>query len=110
MVHIERAETIELLARMEGEQWRQTQDDRPHDPQGFQFWLRAWNAKLAAGLRDVPAPLTSFAERATRAPMFYGATSFHQYRIAPDGEITLIRDRVLPEAIARARSLGIPLA
>lgn len=95
---------------MEGEQWRRTQDARPHDPYGYQFWLRAWDSKVAAGLGDVPAPIASFAERATRAPLIYGAEGYHRYQITADGEIVLERDKVLPDAAAKARSLGFRLA
>jgi hypothetical protein len=110
MVHIEQPEAFDLLVAMEGPQWRRTQESRPHDPYGFPFWTRAWNAKVAAGLRDVAAPLTWFAERATRAPVIYGNAPYHQYRVATDGEIVLDRRLVMPAAAAKAESLGFRLA
>ncbi len=110
MVHIEQTESFELLAQMEGAQWRRTQEARPHDPYGYPFWSRAWNAKVAAGLRDVPAPLSSFAERATRAPLIVGSEGYRRYQITADGEIVLERDSVLPDAASKAQSLGFRLA
>ena len=92
MVHIEEPKSFELLAQMVGAQWRRTQEARPHDPYGYPFWSRAWDAKVAAGLRDLPAPLPSFAERATRAPVIYGSEGYHRYQITADGEIVVERD------------------
>lgn len=110
MVHIEQAESIELLTQMEGAQWRRTQEARPHDPYGYPFWSRAWNAKVAAGLRDLPAPLPSFAERAARAPLIVGAEGYHRYLVTAEGEIVLEQSTVLPDEAAKAKSLGFRLA
>ena len=110
MVHIEKPESFELLAQMEGSQWRRTQEARPLDPYGYPFWVRAWDAKVAAGLRDVPAPLPSFAERATRSALIYGSEGYHRYQITADGDIVLERDTVLPDAASKAQSLGFRLA
>lgn len=110
MVHIEQPESFELLAQMEGAQWRRTQEARPHDPYGYSFWSRAWHAKVAAGLRDVPAPLPSFAERATRAPLIYGSEGYHRYLITAEGEIVLEQGTLMPDDASKARSLGFRLA
>ncbi|MFN0302245.1 MAG: hypothetical protein ACKVQU_18060 [Burkholderiales bacterium] len=111
MVVIEDAGAFDLLARMEGEQWRRIQEAHPDDPYGYSFWRRAWDTKVAAGLRDIPAPLPSFAERAVRESIIYGAEGYRRYRILPDGEIVLECDTALPDArfpdaCARAHSLG----
>lgn len=110
MVHIEQPEAFELLAQMEGKRWCRSQRLHPEAPYGFDFWLRAWKTKLAAGLRNVPAPLTSFADRATRAPIIYGEEGYRKYRVNADGEIVLTQDAGLsPVQASRARSLGFSI-
>ncbi len=106
MVNIEQSTAFELLARMEGEQWRASQNAHPDDASGFAFWRRAWEAKVSAGLRDVPAPMPSFAERATREPVIYGAEGYRRYRVLPDGEIALECKGALPDIRRRAGALG----
>ncbi len=106
MVNIDQTAAFDLLVRMEGEQWRQTQRAHPDDVFGFAFWRRAWEAKISAGLRDVPAPLSSFAERATREPVISGAEGYRRYRVLPDGEIALECKGALPDIRHRASALG----
>lgn len=106
MVHITQPDALDLLAIMEGPQWRSLQDRRSSDPNGFHFWRRAWNAKANAGLGEQPIPLTTFGERATPAPVIYGAQIHHQYYVDGMGELVLLPDRVLPDAAQKARDLG----
>ena len=106
MVVIEDLRAFDLLARMEGEEWRQLQEAHPEDPYGYAFWRRAWEAKVAAGLRELPAPLPSFAERAVPDPVIYGAEGYRRYRVHADGEIVLDRGTGLPAESAKARFLG----
>lgn len=106
MVNIEQSAAFDLLTRMEGEQWRSTQRAHAEDAYSFAFWRRAWDAKVSAGLRDVPAPLPSFAERATRDPVIFGAEGYRRYRVLPDGEIALECRGALPDIRHRASALG----
>ena len=108
-VHIAQPNALDLLTEMEGLAWRRAQEKLQHDPHGFYFGSRAWEAKHAAGLDEVPVPLMSFAERASRAPIFYGATTYHSYYVDPTGEIVLLSDRVLPRAARKASALGFRL-
>ncbi len=106
MVHITQPDALDLLASMEGQQWRTLQDRRSSDSYGYHFWRRAWDAKAKAGLSEQPIPLTTFGERATRAPVIYGAEPHHQYYVDGMGELVLMPDRVLPDAARKASSLG----
>jgi hypothetical protein len=106
MVHITQPDALDLLASMEGQQWRISQDRRSSDPHGYYFWRRAWDAKARAGLGEQPVPLTMFAERATHAPVIYGAQLHHHYYVGATGELVLMADQVLPDAAQKASSLG----
>ena len=108
-LHIAQSNALDLLTEMEGLAWRRAQEKLQHDPHGFYFWRRAWEAKRAAGLDEVLVPLTSFGERASRAPIFYGATAYHRYYVDPTGEIVLLSHHVLPSAAIKASALGIRL-
>jgi hypothetical protein len=110
MVHIDQTDTIDLLTRMEGAQWRATQETHPEDPAGYRFWQRAWGAKVAAGMGDMPVPLAWFAERATRAPEILGGEIYRRYRVNGDGEVVMLKDGVMPDTLARAESLGFRMA
>ncbi len=108
-VHIAQSNALDLLTAMEGLAWRRAQERLQHDRHGFYFWRRAWEAKRAAGLDEVPVPLTSFGERAAREPIIYGATTYHRYYVEPTGEIVLLSDHVMPSAASKASALGIRL-
>ncbi|MFN0300543.1 MAG: hypothetical protein ACKVQU_09335 [Burkholderiales bacterium] len=110
MVHITQSDALDLLAVMEGLQWRSLQDRRSSDPHGFHFWRRAWDAKAKAGLGEQRIPLTTFGERATPAPVIYGAEIHHQYYVDGMGELVLLPDRVLPDAAQKARDLGFRMS
>lgn len=110
MVHITQPEALDLLAELEGAQWKRTQQERRDVPYGFFFWLRAWHAKLQAGLSDVPVSLCQFAERATRAPILYGEEGYRKYVVDASGEISLMRDSALPDIVAKAATLGLRMA
>ncbi len=108
-VHISQLNALDLLTEMEGLAWRRAQERLPHDPHGFYFWRRAWEAKRAAGLDEIPVSLTGFAERPAREPIIYGATAHHRYYVEPTGEIVLLSEQVLPSAASKASALGIRL-
>jgi len=110
MVHITQPGALEVLAQIEGSRWRETQEARRDVPYGFFFWLRAWNAKIQAGLADMPVSLCQFAERATRGPILYGEEGYRKYHVDFNGEITLLRDSALPDAWAKALTLGLRMA
>ncbi len=110
MIHITQPEALEVLAMLEGERWKRTQQERQDVPYGFFFWLRAWEAKGAAGMRDEPLSLCQFAERATKAPILYGEEGYRKYHVGASGELTLMRESLLPDAAAKATSLGIRLS
>ncbi|MFM9881881.1 MAG: hypothetical protein ACKVQT_02545 [Burkholderiales bacterium] len=109
MVHIDQPDALDVLARIEGTHWRFVQEKNTSDACGFFFWRRTWAAKIAAGLRDVPVPLASIAERATRGAMICGAEGHHRYHVDPWGEIVLERESVLPDEKERAEALGFRL-
>lgn len=106
MVRIDHPDALETLATIEGAQWRFGQEKNPSDSRGFFFWRRAWEAKIAAGLRDVPVPLAAIAERATCGAMICGAEGHHRYRVDPWGEIVLERESASPDDKERAEALG----
>ena len=110
MIHITQPGALEVLAMLEGERWKRTQQERQDVPYGFYFWLRAWNAKSAAGLGEVPVSLCQFAERATKAPILYGDEGYRQYHVDASGELTLMRESLLPDAAEKATALGIRLS
>ncbi len=110
MIHINQPEALEVLAMLEGERWKHTQQERKDVPYGFYFWLRAWNAKSAAGMSDEPLSLCQFAERATKAPILYGDEGYRKYHIDASGELTLMRESLLPDAAEKATALGIRLS
>lgn len=108
MVHITQPEALEVLTQLEGTRWRRSQEARPDAPYGFYFWLRAWNAKLEAGLQDEPVPLCQFGARATRAPILYGDEGYRRYYVQSNGQLSLMTDSALPGFVAKALELGIP--
>jgi hypothetical protein len=110
MVHITQPEALEVLAMLEGERWKRTQEERQDVPYGFFFWLRAWRAKAAAGLSEAPVSLCQFAERATKAPILYGEEGYRKYHVDANGELTLMRDSLLPDFAEKATALGIRLS
>jgi hypothetical protein len=107
VVHITQPEALEVLTKLEGARWRLSQEARPDAPYGFFFWLRAWNAKLEAGLQDVPVSLCQFGARATRAPILYGEEGYRRYYVNTTGELALMSDSALPDAVSKAHLLGI---
>lgn len=108
-VHIAQANALDLLTEMEGVEWRCAQERRQHDPDSFFFWRRAWEAKRAAGLGEIPIPLMSFGERASRAPIIYGASAYHRYYVEPTGEVVFLSQHVLPSAARKASAIGFRL-
>lgn len=110
MVYIYQPDALDVLATIEGTDWRFVQEKNLSDACGFFFWRRTWEAKIAAGLRDVPVPLAAIAERATRGAVICGAEGHHRYRVDPWGEIVLERESVLPDEKERAETLGIRLS
>jgi hypothetical protein len=107
LLHIAQANALDLLTEMEGLVWRRMQERLPHDWRGFYFWLRAWEAKCAAGFDEVPVSLTCFGIGPSRAPIILGATALHRYYVEPTGEIVLLSENVLPGAVSKAATLGI---
>jgi hypothetical protein len=109
LLHIAQANALDMLTEMEGLVWRRLQERLPDDSRGFYFWLRAWEAKRAAGFDEIPVPLTAFGIRPARAPIILGATALHRYCVEPTGEIVLLSENVLPGAVSKATTLGIRL-
>lgn len=110
MIHITQPEALDVLAMLEGERWKRTQEERQDVPYGFFFWLRAWKAKAAAGLSEVPVSLCQFAERATKAPILYGEEGYRKYHVDATGELTLMRESLLPDFAEKAEALGIRIS
>lgn len=104
MVNIIDENDLELLAKIEGETWHQSQLREPNDACKFTELHAAFLALTAAkNAGDTTAKLIKYV---TLTTVIYGRSGGNRYFLDESGEIKLSRHHASQENLAQANSLG----
>lgn len=111
-VFIYQPDALELMAKLEGQEWLDKQRRETTSPYAFPLWLEAWNIKASMGPECAEERLADFvADRFPNAieAVIYGKGGYHRYVVRSTGEVMFSAMHAVAERRPLAQELGFTL-